>query len=109
MCFIGINKKKTFLFLSRKNIILTVLILIVSINSVFAEEIVKVDMETAINIALSKNIMYQVKKKDLEIAEKNIKIANRLKNPQLFSHTLIGRVTRSNNSQLGINLPVEVL
>ena len=109
MCFIGINKKKTFLFLSRKNIILTVLILIVSINSVFAEEIVKVDMATAINIALSKNIMYQVKKKDLEIAEKNIKIANRLKNPQLFSHTLIGRVTRSNNSQLGINLPVEVL
>lgn len=51
------------------------------INVVCAEEIVKVDMDTAISIALAKNVMYQSKKKDLEIAEKNIKIANRLKNP----------------------------
>lgn len=78
-------------------------------NTIQAEEIIKVDMDTAIQVALSKNVMYQSKKKDLLIAEKNIKIANRLKNPQLFSHTLIGRVTRSNNSQLGINLPVEVM
>jgi outer membrane protein TolC len=92
-----------------KKIIVLLLFIIVTVNMVSAEEIKKIDMESAINIALSKNVMYQSKKKDLEIAEKNIKIANRLKNPQLFSHTLIGRVTRSNNSQLGINLPVEVL
>lgn len=79
------------------------------VNTVCAEEIVKVDMDTAINIALSKNVMYQAKKKDLEIAEKNVKIANRMKNPQLFTHTLIGRVTRSNNSQMGMNIPVEIL
>lgn len=92
-----------------KKLLSLVVVILFLINTVYAEEIVKVDMDTAINIALSKNIMYQAKKKDLEIAEKNIKIANRLKNPQLFSHTLIGRVTRGNNSQLGINLPVEVL
>ena len=77
-------------------------------QAVLAENVVNINMDEAINIALSKNTIYQSKKHDLEIAEKNIKIANRLQNPQLFAHTLIGRVTRSNNSQMGINLPVEI-
>lgn len=92
-----------------KKIVSLLVITFLLATNVFAEEIVKVDMDTAINVALSKNVMYQAKKKDVEIAEKNIKIANKLKNPQLFSHTLIGRVTRSNNSQLGMNIPVEVM
>ena len=81
----------------------------VTLCSVNAEEIVKINMKQAIDIAIAKNVTYQSKKKDLEIAARNIGIANRLKNPQFFSHTLIGRVTRSNNSQLGLNIPVEVL
>lgn len=44
------------------------------ISTVCAEEIVKVDMDTAINIALAKNVMYQSKKKDLEIAEKILRL-----------------------------------
>ena len=92
-----------------KKIVSLLVITFLLATNVFAEEIVKVDMDTAIRVALSKNVMYQAKKKDVEIAEKNIKIANRLKNPQLFSHTLIGRVTRGNNSQLGMNIPVEVM
>lgn len=43
------------------------------INSVHAEEIVKVDMDTAINIALSKNVMYQAKKKTLKSLRKILK------------------------------------
>lgn len=92
-----------------KRFIIVLLVMLISDYGTFAEEIVKVNMQEAINIAISKNVTYQSKKKELEIAEKNIRIANRLKNPQLFAHTLIGRVTRSNNSQLGINLPIEVL
>ena len=78
-------------------------------NYVNAEEIIKINMDQAIELALQKNVMYQAKKKDLLIAEKQIQVANKLKNPQLFSHNLIGRVTRGNNSQLGLNVPVEVM
>ncbi|MCM1265542.1 MAG: TolC family protein [Candidatus Gastranaerophilales bacterium] len=92
-----------------KKILLAVIVLCMTLCSVSAEEIVKINMKQAIDIAIAKNVTYQSKKKDLAIAEKNIGIANRLKNPQFFSHTLIGRVTRSNNSQLGLNIPVEVL
>lgn len=92
-----------------RKILLVMIIFSVTLCSVNAEEIVKINMKQAIDIAIAKNVTYQSKKKDLEIAARNIGIANRLKNPQFFSHTLIGRVTRSNNSQLGLNIPVEVL
>lgn len=92
-----------------KKIILAILLFGLTSGMAFAEEIVKVTMDQAVQIAIEKNITYQAKKKDLEIAAKNIDIANALKNPQLFAHTLMGRVTRSNNSQLGMNVPVEIL
>lgn len=99
-----------------KNIFLRLIVIVVFLgcnffdaNYVNAEEIIKINMDQAIELALQKNVMYQAKKKDLLIAEKQIKVANKLKNPQLFSHNLIGRVTRGNNSQLGLNVPVEVM
>lgn len=92
-----------------KRFLSVIILMQICVCSVYAEDIVKINMDEAIKIAIAKNITYQSKKKELEIAEKNIKIANRLKNPQFFSHTLIGRVTRSNNSQLGMNIPVEVM
>lgn len=91
-----------------KKTIITLAVFCLTFCGVQAEEIIKIDMNKAIEIALSKNVTYQSKKHNLEIAEKNIKIANRLKNPQFFAHTLIGPVTRSNNSQIGANIPVEI-
>lgn len=88
---------------------LVAIFLLFACNSVNAEEIIKINIDQAIEIALQKNVMYQAKKKDLLIAEKQIQVANKLKNPQLFSHNLMGRVTRGNNSQFGLNLPVEVM
>ena len=93
----------------KKKFILVLVLLPFIFCSANAEDIVRINMDEAVKIALAKNITYQSKKRELEIAEKNIKIANILKNPQFFAHTLIGRVTRSNNSQLGMNIPVEVM
>lgn len=92
-----------------KKILLVILCLVTTSCTVLAEEIVKITMDEAVQIAIEKNIPYQAKKKNLEIAAKNIGIANALKNPQLFAHTLMGRVTRGNNSQLGMNIPIEIL
>lgn len=91
-----------------KKIVIGILFFSLSLCAVNAEELVKITMQDAISVALNKNITYQAKKRDLEIAEKNIKIANKLLNPQLSTHTLIGRVTRGNNSQMGLALPVEI-
>ena len=107
------SSKRVALFTIRismmKKFILVLVLLPFIFCSANAEDIVRINMDEAVKIALAKNVTYQSKKRELEIAEKNIKIANRLKNPQFFAHTLIGRVTRSNNSQLGMNIPVEVM
>lgn len=107
------SSKRVALFMIRismmKKFILVLVLLPFIFCSANAEDIVRINMDEAVKIALAKNVTYQSKKRELEIAEKNIKIANRLKNPQFFAHTLIGRVTRSNNSQLGMNIPVEVM
>ena len=46
---------------------------------------------------------------ELKAAEKDIKIANRLKNPEIQSNVVIGNVALGNSSQAGVALPIEVL
>lgn len=68
----------------------------------------KTDLNNAMNMALIGNIELQEQRKNLGISQNDIKAANALKNPQLQSNFLMGRIARGNSSQFGVMLPVEI-
>ena len=72
-------------------------------------DVIKADLDELVDIGLKQNCELNIKRMELEAYEKDIKIANRLKNPQIQSNVMIGNVALGNASQAGISLPVEVL
>ena len=70
-------------------------------------EVVRVSLDEAVQMTLRNNLDLQAKRKELAIANADIKIANRLQNPQVQSNILIGQVRTGNSSQAGIMLPIE--
>ena len=68
-----------------------------------------VELETIINIAMEQNQDIRIKRFELEAINKDIKIANRLQNPELQSNVVLGNVALGNCSQAGLSLPVEIL
>lgn len=87
-------------------LILTVICLIFFCLPVKAE-VVRVSLDEAVQLTLRNNLDLQAKRKELNIANAEIKIANRLQNPQIQSNILIGQVRTGNSSQVGAMLPVE--
>ncbi len=71
-------------------------------------EVVHITMDQAVTLALENNLDLKSKRKQAEVMEQNIKIANALKNPQFQSNFLMGKVTRGNSSQFGLAVPIEV-
>ncbi len=91
------------------------LILILILNLVLpsfaiveAEDKIKISLEEAMDLALKGNIELQEQRKNLGISQNDIKKANALKNPQIQSNLLVGRIAKANSSQVGIMLPVEI-
>ncbi len=72
-------------------------------------EVVKADLDELIDIGLGQNCELNIKRMELEAYKKDIKIAGRLKNPQIQSNIMLGNVALGNASQAGLSLPVEVL
>lgn len=68
----------------------------------------KIDLRSAMEMALIGNIELQEQRKNLGISENDIKIANALKNPQIQSNLLMGRIAKANSSQIGVSLPIEI-
>ena len=69
---------------------------------------VKISLQEAMNLALDGNIELQKQRKDLGISKNSISVANALKNPQIQSNLLTGRISKANSSQVGVMLPVEI-
>ena len=70
-------------------------------------EVVRISLDEAIDIALENNLDLQAKRKELQIASADIKIANRLQNPQVQTNVLVGKITTGNSSQAGVLFPIE--
>lgn len=68
----------------------------------------KIDLKSAMDMALVGNIELQEQRKNLGISKNDIHIANALKNPQFQSNFLMGQIARTNSSQFGVMLPVEI-
>ena len=90
-----------------KRIFLTIAILvsILPVNSM----VVNADLDDILKIGLEQNQDIKIKRIELETYQKDIKIANRLQNPQVQSNVVIGNVALGNCSQAGLALPIEVL
>ena len=91
-----------------KRLFFTLALLLCTLTSVQAA-VVNVDLEKMIEIGLKENCDLKIKRMELKAAEKDIKIANRLKNPEIQSNVVIGNVALGNSSQAGVALPIEIL
>lgn len=91
-----------------KRLLFTLALLFCTLASVQAA-VVNVDLEKMIEIGLKENCELKIMRMELKAAEKDIKIANRLKNPEIQSNVVIGNVALGNSSQAGVALPIEVL
>ncbi len=92
-----------------KKIILVILVFIISQTAFAQGKTTSLSLSEAINLGMQKNIELQAKRKDFEKAQLDIKLTNKLKNPQFHSNFLVGKVSSSNASQFGLSLPIEVL
>lgn len=95
-------------YICMKRLLFTLALLFCTLASVQAA-VVNVDLEKMIEIGLKENCDLKIKRMELKAAEKGIKIANRLKNPEIQSNVVIGNVALGNSSQAGVALPIEVL
>lgn len=89
--------------------VLIILAIIILNPAVAFSAVMNLDMDSIIKIGLEHNQDIKIKRIELGVAEKNIKIANRLQNPEIQSNVVIGNVALGNCSQAGLSLPIEVL
>lgn len=95
-------------FLCMKRLVIIITLIFLCVNHVCAT-VVNVNLDEMIKIGLERNNDIKIKQLELQAAEKDIKIANRLQNPQIQSNVVMGNVALGNCSQAGVVLPVEVL
>ena len=91
-----------------KRFVITLILILATQISTFAN-VKNVDLDTMVQIGLKQNCDLKIKRMELKATEKDIKIANRLQNPQIQSNIVMGNVALGNSSQAGVSLPIEVL
>lgn len=82
----------------------TLISIILPVNA----EVVRISADDAVQLALKQNLALQAKRKEVDILKQEVKMANALKNPQLQSNILMGSIARTNSSQAGLAIPVEL-
>lgn len=93
---------------SRMKRLIALTLIMLSMNTAYAK-VINVNLDEMIQIGIEKNNDIKIKRLELEAAEKDIKIANKLQNPQLQSNIMMGNVALGNSSQAGLVLPIEVM
>ena len=88
--------------------ILLIFILLFFNSVCFSAETEKIDLKTAVDIALKNNLDITSAEKDLEIAKNDIKAANRLPNPAIKSFWNFGTACLGNPNQVGLSQTIEV-
>lgn len=91
-----------------KRALISLALILFSINPVFST-VTNIGLEEMIEIGLKENCDLKIKRMELKATEKDIKIANRLQNPQLQSNLILGNVALGNSSQAGLAFPIEIL
>ncbi len=72
------------------------------------EEITKISIQEAIDIAVENSMELQSQKLNVQIAKNNIKAANRLQNPSIDTNWMIGSAGKGNPHGIGVTQMIEV-
>lgn len=89
--------------------IIIILIVLLFQNAVFAiEDIVKVNLDEAIDVALENNIDLKAAQLNIQIAKNNTKSANRLQNPSIDGFYFLGAAGWSEPKQWGLSQDIEI-
>lgn len=94
-------------FFYMKKIVL-LLVAILTLTTPLCAQVINAELEDIIKVGIEKNQDIKIKRLELEAAQKDIKVANRLKNPQIQSNVVMGNVALGNSSQAGIAIPIEI-
>ncbi len=93
----------------KKILISLIALTIVILPSSGILEIKKISLQEAIETALATNPQLKMAKLDTQIAQNDIKTANRLQNPAISTFQNIGRFGKENPQQLGFDYTIEIL
>lgn len=85
-------------------LVITLISIILPANA----EVIKISADDAVQLALKQNLALQSKRKQIDILKQEVKIANAFKNPEIQSNILTGSIARTNSSQAGIAIPIEI-
>lgn len=77
-------------------------------NSFAVEDVKKIDIKQAIEIAKENNLDILSSRLDIDIARNDIKTANRLQNPEINLFYNFGRAAKGNPQQLGASETIEL-
>ena len=83
-------------------------LLVFQLTAFGIEDKIIVDMEGAMNAALSNNIDLKSAKINIDIAKNNIKSANRLQNPSIDSFYFFGAAGNNEPKQFGLSQNIEI-
>ncbi len=87
---------------------LVLLVIIFTCQSVLAQDIKKISLPEALDIAVKNNIDYQASKINLDISRNKVKISNKLQNPEINTFFNIGDIGRGNPQTVGASETIEI-
>ncbi len=93
----------------KKTLISLIALILVILPSNGILETKKISLQEAIETALASNPQLKMAKIDTQIAQNDIKTANKLQNPAISTYNNIGRFTNGEQHHLGIDYTIELL
>lgn len=91
-----------------KNFLIFLLLYLIPFNVFAIEDCQKINLQEAINITVENNLDLKVSNIDKDIAKNDVKIANRLQNPDFNAFYFLGAAGRSEPNQLGFSELIEI-
>lgn len=91
-----------------KALITLIILFTLSVRALSIEEMTKITLKQAIDIAIENSIELQSQKINVEIAKNNIKAANRLQNPSIDTGWMFGEAGSGNPHGIGVSQMVEL-
>ena len=93
----------------KKTLISLIALILVILPSNGILETKKISLQEAIEAALASNPQLKMAKIDTQIAQNDIKTANKLQNPALTTYNNIGRFTKNEQHHFGFDYTIELL
>ncbi len=91
-----------------KKFLISILILLICPSCFAQQELKKISLQEALDIAVENNIDYKASKMNINIAENKVKESNRLQNPEINTFFNIGEIGKGEPQATGISEKIEI-